>query len=115
MHELSIAQNVLGIIRDKFTDKPVRISQINMKIGSLTCILPESLTFCFDSIKKDSVVANSKLNIEILAGLGHCDYCRDDVSLEMLTTVCPQCARPDLKIIQGQELQITSVEIEEDV
>ena len=115
MHELSIASNIINSLSKKFESKNVTIQEINIEVGELTCVLPSSLEFCFQSIATDLFIKNAKLNIVSIDGLGLCKYCNTETKMPALFTNCPNCNEPGLELLQGNELNIKSVEINENV
>ena len=113
MHELSIASSIIDSLKVKFQDERLQITEINLQVGKLTCLLPESLQFCFDSLRQDKLVKNATLKIETINGTGFCQECNEKYPMEALYTVCPKCQTPGMEIVQGNELKIKSVEVED--
>lgn len=113
MHEFSIASSIVESLKSRFQEDKVQITEINLQVGKLTCLLAESLQFCFDSFRQYPLIKNAVLNVETISAFGFCKDCNEKFSMEALYSVCPKCQTPGMKIIQGNELKIKSVEIED--
>ncbi len=115
MHELSIAQNIIESLAERFSDSGSHISVINIDIGQLTCVEADSLRFCLESIARDPLFQDVEVRINTIPGSGICTKCGAVSPMEALYSICPGCGQPGLQIRQGQELRIASVEIEDNV
>ena len=65
MHELSIAatvmEDVLGFVEARGIGRVVRV---RLAIGELTCIQPEQLKFCYESVTRETPLADSQSLLE---------------------------------------------------
>ncbi|MBX2991047.1 MAG: hydrogenase maturation nickel metallochaperone HypA [Bacteroidetes bacterium] len=60
MHELSIAESIVDIIRQYFEEKELpRVYDVSVKIGALAGVVPDSLEFSFAAITADTPLPNS--------------------------------------------------------
>jgi hydrogenase nickel incorporation protein HypA/HybF len=65
MHELSIAESLLQIIKDRASEEGIsRIHKINLKIGEYSGIFTDALIFAFEMIAKDTISEGALINIE---------------------------------------------------
>lgn len=115
MHELSIANSILEVaLQYAEAARDGRVSQINLSIGSLSCVHRDALLFSFDLITADTPLAGAKLHITDLPIVIYCPTCD---CLQELPGVqqfrCPVCQTPSADIRQGQELDIVSIEFVE--
>jgi len=114
MHEMGIAMQIAQIAVDsvpKEIENP-KIDKINLKIGKLSGIIANSLTFCFDIIIKDNPVLNlAKLNIEEINITLYCNTCHKTWSISEPVFKCKFCESGSIKVISGQELDISSIEL----
>lgn len=114
MHELAIADSIMKIVLDEISTKKLpAVQAIGLKIGVLSGILPDALEFGFDALKKDTLLENTKLEIEEIPLKGNCTSCSSDFLVDNLVFVCPECGSPSISIEQGQELDIAYLEIDE--
>jgi len=116
MHELSIANSILNIVLDEIKNKDLpEVKAIGLKIGSLSGILPDSLQFGFDAIKLDTPLHNTKLEIEEIQISGTCIDCSKLFKVNDLVFECPYCNSASIKMEEGQELDITYLEVDEEL
>jgi len=111
MHELSIAQSILDIIMEEMRKHNVeRIASVRLKIGEMSAVVPESLTFCWSIVTKDTPAEGSRLDIVSLPIQAKCISCGNVFIVENYVYVCPDCGSGDLAILSGKELQIQDFE-----
>jgi hydrogenase nickel incorporation protein HypA/HybF len=120
MHELSIAatimEDVLGVIEARGIEKVVRV---RLAIGELTCVQPEQLKFCYESVTRETALANSELDIETVPARVRCTHCAyegppkywmDSLSEAPVPTLqCPQCGK-STEAAQGHECAIKTIQ-----
>jgi hydrogenase nickel incorporation protein HypA/HybF len=111
MHELSIAQSLLEIIVDESKRHGLeRINKVRLQVGAFAAVVPESLTFCFELVSRDTVASGAVIEIENVGVTARCDEC--DISFEVQDRVflCPRCGGPASGLLSGRELTIMSIE-----
>lgn len=114
MHELSIAMNILQLAcQEVEKNHGSHIESIHIDVGELAGVLIESLSFCFDTAKKETLAEHAKLNISIIPGKAQCSNCHAHFNAHSFISLCPQCESYSMDIIQGKELQIKSIQIGE--
>ena len=66
MHEMGIALRIVEIATDALPADlgSARVAKVNIKIGKLAAVVPESLRFCFDVAIKDTPLKDAILVIE---------------------------------------------------
>jgi hydrogenase nickel incorporation protein HypA/HybF len=113
MHELSIAKSLLEIIEDESKRHGLsRVTRVTVKIGVLSTIVPEALTFSFEAITGKTIAEGAVLDIEVVPARGRCENCRIDFDVERFFFLCPECGGVASEIISGKELEITQMEAE---
>ena len=110
MHELSVVQNIIKIIDEKFHDGNYSITEVVMEIGELTCVEHQTLSFCFNSVKQNTILKDAIFSINTIKGKGMCRFCGHEQC-----TVCEKCEKTGMEIIQGKELQLQYVEVNKHV
>lgn len=88
-----------------------RVTAINLKIGALTGIVPESVTFYMDLVAKGTLAEGARLATTVLPVTAHCPACDAGFAVEDLVFLCPKCGGPG-QVVTGRELLIESLEIE---
>lgn len=111
MHELGITENIVAIVAERAKHSTVK--RLTLEIGQLSAIMPEAIEFCFDICSKGTVLEGATLEIIRIGGLGKCRQCGAEVPLNQPFGLCQSCGATALDIIQGQELKIKEMEVEE--
>lgn len=113
MHELSVTQGILNIVIDQAKKHEVKkISKIRIKMGVLSDLLPESINYYFSIISKDSIAEGSVIEVEKLPLKVCCKDCGHVSEIDIKKFRCLSCSGQNLKIIQGNEFYIDSLEVE---
>ena len=111
MHELSIAQSLLEIVAEEAgRNGLVKIHGIKIQVGEFAAVVPDSLTFCFEMLSRDTVAAGAALQIETVPIVARCSACGVLFEVENQTFLCPECGEPALEIVSGRELSVLSIE-----
>jgi len=113
MHEMGIAMEIVEIAAASIPKgmENVRIDKVNLKVGKLSAIVPESLRFCFEIVAKDTPVAGAKLIIEEVPVVARCNECSAEWTITGPVFTCIKCSSGSILILSGRELDIVSIEI----
>ena len=116
MHEMGIALQIAEIATASIPKDvgDVRVEKINLKIGKLAAVVPDSLRFCFDVAIKDTPLAGAELVIEELPVVARCKDCDIQWTISQPAFTCENCNSGSLEILSGRELDIESIEIAEE-
>ncbi|MDA8323095.1 MAG: hydrogenase maturation nickel metallochaperone HypA [Actinomycetota bacterium] len=112
MHELSIARALVQAVTDGVRDRggrPDQVTEIHLRIGVLSGVVPDALTFCFDIAADGTPLASAVLLIESVPARGHCPACRRQVTLARSMLICPDCGAPVPALTAGRELEVGQV------
>jgi hydrogenase nickel incorporation protein HypA/HybF len=115
MHEMGIAMQIVEIAVASIPSelKNVQVKRVNLKVGKLAAVVPESLQFCFQIAIQDTPLRDADLNIEEIPLRVRCADCQTVWTAHEPTFVCPQCTGGSIEMISGRELDITSIEVVE--
>jgi hydrogenase nickel incorporation protein HypA/HybF len=113
MHEMGIAMQIVEIATASIPDKMdnVRVEKVNLKVGKLAAVVPQSLRFCFEIIARDTPLAGAKLNIEEMPVVARCRECDHTWNITGSIFTCEKCNSGLIDILSGRELDIESIEI----
>lgn len=113
MHELSITQNILGIVV-KHAEKAQaqRVTAINLVVGELTGFVDDSIQFYFDMLSPGSMAAGARLAIERIPARVRCRACGQEFEPRDLNWACPRCAAIGGEVLSGREFSVKSIEVE---
>lgn len=109
MHELSIMEGVLNMVRESAEQNNInKINEINLVIGKLSMVLPDSLSFCFQALSvHEEMFQNAVLKIEERDTMIQCAICEQQFTLEDgWCLVCPGCGGSNVSIISGREMYL---------
>jgi hydrogenase nickel incorporation protein HypA/HybF len=115
MHEASIANNVIQSVLRLMEQGvvPGKVTAVCLKIGKLSAVVPDNLTFMFNVLCEDGPLKGVKLEIEEVPARVHCDGCGAEFDmLEEVRLSCRDCGSSQTRLVSGRELLIDSVEVE---
>ena len=114
MHELSIASAILErVYREGLRHPGVRITKVGLRVGALSGVDPEALSFGFETLVKDSPWEPLPLDIVLCPRKQRCLACSQVFVGEVMNTACPSCGNEITACISGDELDIEYIEVEE--
>jgi hydrogenase nickel incorporation protein HypA/HybF len=113
MHEMGIAMRIVEIAISAIPPdiEDARIERVNLKVGRLTAVVPESLRFCFSIASSDTPLAGASLEIEETPIVVECDECGAETTIERPLFACGECGSGKVTIVSGRELDILSIEV----
>lgn len=113
MHELSIVANLFEILEEKAKEnKAKKITQVKLRVGVLSGVVPEFLQTAFDIYKKDTIASQAVLDIEEVPLVIECQECRQTTVKEDFVFICDRCGSRELKTLEGTELLLETMELE---
>ena len=112
MHELSIARDMTLII-GRAIGGPRPLDRVNVTIGPLSGISPESLRFCFGEVASTEGFGRPELVITEIAASLVCLDCETEYNTRDFYDGCPSCGSINRKILSGREFTVDSVEFDE--
>jgi hydrogenase nickel incorporation protein HypA/HybF len=116
MHEMGIALEIIRIASASIPAdmKDARVQRVNLKVGKLSAVVPESLTFCFEVARRETPLEGAHLVIEEIPVEGRCKACGHQWRVDTPSFVCPHCDSGEIEMLSGRELDIVSIEIAEE-
>jgi hydrogenase nickel incorporation protein HypA/HybF len=108
VHELSIMESVLNIVRDSAEQSNIRkVNKLKLVIGNLSMVLPDSLQFCFQVLSQEDLFRDAVLEIEARDIIIYCTACDQQFLQEDgLCFTCPDCGAAEIEIVSGRELYL---------
>lgn len=112
MHEMSICESILGVIRDQAeAQKFTKVDRISLEIGPLSGVEIEALRFGFDVVMRDTLADGARLEIVETEGRAWCMPCGETVEIRQRFDACPLCGSHQLQVTGGEELRIRELEV----
>lgn len=106
MHELSITTNIVAIVNERA--QGAKVTQVTLKIGQLTAVLPDAIRFCFDLVAQGTALEGAQLEIIHVPGTGRCRTCSAELTCQHLAQRCA-CGSLDVERLTGEELMISQM------
>jgi hydrogenase nickel incorporation protein HypA/HybF len=112
MHELGIARNVVAIVGE--VAKGRRVRRVTLDVGKLSGVMADAIAFCFETVAQGTVLEGATLEIRPIEARARCDACGAEFVTETLFAPCA-CGSSRVTRLQGEELNIKSMELETEV
>ena len=113
MHELSIGSAVVDTAVRHAAGRRVRA--VHVRVGQLRQVIPDSLTFYFELVSNETVCEGARLELELVPAVLRCGPCAREWSIDVPAFRCPTCGGADIRVLAGNELEVESIEVEEDI
>jgi len=110
VHELSIADAVVELAARHAAGR--RVTRVEVKVGHLRQVVPDSLAFAFELVADGTVVEGAELVLEEVPAAGRCRACGAESPLREFPLCCAACGGLDVEVIRGEELLVDSLELE---
>jgi hydrogenase nickel incorporation protein HypA/HybF len=116
MHEMGIATEIVRIVTESIPPEMIgcKVARVNLKVGKMAAVVPQSLRFCFDIVAKETPAEGAHLEIQEIAVVARCHSCGHQWEIGEPVFVCPQCQSGSIEMLSGRELDIDSIELEEE-
>ena len=117
MHESAMAAKIATIVEEEAAAQAGaggsgKVSRVVVVAGRMHALVPESLQFHFDVIKKDSArLASAELIVQCKEIVVECGACQKTFELQDAIFICPDCSG-QVKVLSGEELVVDSISME---
>jgi hydrogenase nickel incorporation protein HypA/HybF len=109
MHELAVMESIVTTVEERVG--AARVCRLHLQIGALAGVVPDALRFCFEACAQGTALEGAELEIDEVDGRGRCRICGGETALASFLELCP-CGSAELEVIAGNELRVTSVEVQ---
>lgn len=114
MHELSIAMGIVEAAADEAQKRGVQVRAVHLRLGELSGVVKDALLFCYEVACQDTPLERTKLIVEDVPVVVFCPNCKDRRRLQSVQSfTCPDCGCPTGDIVQGKELEVFALEVED--
>jgi hydrogenase nickel incorporation protein HypA/HybF len=115
MHELSIALSILELAEEESERRGgVQVSAVHLKLGALSGVVKEALLGSFEMACEDTPLKGARLVVEDVPVLIFCRSCQAKRPVSSVQLFCcAECGTPCAEVVQGKELEVVALEIEE--
>jgi hydrogenase nickel incorporation protein HypA/HybF len=113
MHELSIAMSIVDLATEELERRGGRINAVHLKLGALSGVVKEALLSSYEMACEDTPLQGSHLVFEEIPVVIFCAQCQAERTLSSVQWFCcSECGTPTSEIVQGNELEVTALEIQ---
>jgi len=112
MHELSLSSAIVDTVLRHAEGR--RVTSVQMRIGALRQVVPDSLDFYFDIVSRDTVCEGARLELELVPARLRCEACTGEWKIDVPVFLCPSCGPEGIvQVAAGEEFEVESIEVEE--
>ena len=111
MHELSLSSAIVDTVVKHAAGR--RVSVVNLRVGRLRQVVPDSLVFYFEFVARGTVCEGARLEQELIEARLRCRPCGLEWAIEIPAFRCPRCGGSQVEIAGGNEFEVESIEVEE--
>ena len=113
MHELSISSAIVDTAVKHAGGR--QIALVSLTVGALRQVVPDSLDFYFEIVARGTLCEGARLEQTLVPAGARCPGCGHEWELEGLPQFrCPGCGAAPAEIVSGDELEVESIELEEE-
>ncbi|MFZ0770659.1 MAG: hydrogenase maturation nickel metallochaperone HypA [Candidatus Sulfotelmatobacter sp.] len=115
MHELSIAMSIIESAQEESDRRGgVRVSAVHLKLGALSGVVKEALLGSFEIACEGTPLKGARLVVEDVPVLIFCQSCQMQRPISSVQLFCcAECGTPSGDLVQGKELEMVALEVEE--
>lgn len=115
MHELSIAMGIVDAALDEAQRRSVQVSAVHLRLGALSGVIKDAVLFSYEVACQDTPLQGSRLIVEDVPVVVFCPQCQQRRTLNSVQLFsCPECSAPTRDILQGKELEVFALEVQDD-
>jgi hydrogenase nickel incorporation protein HypA/HybF len=111
MHEFSIASAVVATAVKHAGGR--RVNVVSVRLGALRQVVPDALEFAFGIVARETLCEGARLAWEEVPLRVACTPCARTWQLERPPFRCPGCGDGAVAVVSGDELEVESIEVEE--
>lgn len=111
MHEMGLMDAMLRMVKRICEEEKLeRVDKIVLEVGELSGIEIPYLYDGFNAVIHGTDWADTRLEVETVPGVLHCNDCDMDFPLRNQELFCPDCFGKNLSIKSGRDMTLKSIE-----
>lgn len=116
MHEFAIGEELVKTVLEELgrLSPPCRLRTARVVVGAMRRVIPEHLRFAYEVMTRDTPAAGSSLAITVVPVTALCLDCGWEGQVDEMLFLCKNCGAVNLKTLQGMELFLDQLEVEDD-
>ncbi len=112
MHELSIAEDILGLVATRM-GVGQQLSSVHLTLGPLSGVSADALQFCFPELAELQGFGRPKLIVEEPPAQIRCLDCGYEYGLRDFGDGCPVCGSWNREVRSGRQFTVDWIEVED--
>ena len=113
MHELAVTKGLLKIcLEEGEKHKIEKINKINIKVGELTVLVPDCISYYFNIVARGTIAENTEINVEKIPVEIECNECGYKGIIGKNDYKCPKCKGLQYEITKGREFYLDTMEVD---
>lgn len=106
--------SIIELAQEESERRGVQVSAVHLRLGALSGVVKEALLGSFEMACEDTPLKGARLVIEELPVLIFCRTCEAQRPISSVQLFCcAECGAPSGEVVQGKELEVVALEIEE--
>ena len=111
MHEMGLMDAMMRMVKRICEEENLtRVDKIVLEVGELSGIEIPYLHDGYDAVVHGTEWEKTKLEVETVPGVLHCNDCDSDFPLKNQELFCPECFGKNLSIKEGRDMVLKSIE-----
>jgi hydrogenase nickel incorporation protein HypA/HybF len=112
MHEMALAEGVLGVIEEAARAQGFsRVRTVWLEIGRLAAVERDALCFSFDIVKRGTIADAARVEIVDVPAQAWCMKCGDTVAIDARGAACPACGSYQLQVAGGDDMRVRELDV----
>jgi hydrogenase nickel incorporation protein HypA/HybF len=112
VHELSVSSAIVRTVERHAAGR--RVTVVNVRVGRMRQVVPATLAYYFDFVARGTVCEGARIELEVVEARLCCRACEHVWTIELREFRCPACSGAEVEVASGDELEVESIELEED-
>lgn len=110
MHELGLLAEIVDKIEEVAKENNVtEIETLVLDVGEYSGVVPAYLEDCFPAVIEGTMLAKTKLKLNIIEGKAYCHDCGKTFMIAGHEQNCPYCYSQKCEVIEGGEFVIKEI------
>jgi hydrogenase nickel incorporation protein HypA/HybF len=112
MHEASMVESLIDLVQKNLPEGR-RVRRVDVRVGLLTGVSPDAMRFYFEILREETLGPQAELVVSLEPLQAHCASCGLDHTFNEAAWVCPACGAQPLSLLNGDELHLSSFEVDD--
>ena len=116
MHELGIVFYIVDMVEELGKENNLSsVTKVNLRLGEVSGVIPDYLQDCWRwAADRSDLLRGCELAVEEVPAITVCNTCGRTYPTVEDGKICPHCSSPDTVLLQGNEMELDSIEVPED-